>query len=138
MFPVYGIGLDFITEDTLDGVDPGTNCFSGHELEDIEVLRPTGLIHKKTNKEIYEGDVFRQEVEEDYGDERTYNVVTWIRERAAFYLIPTGTYEVYLDNDLENEEAFEWLFDQAALYDFSIDVSLDLCGNIYENPELLK
>jgi len=43
MFEVYGLGQDFITENTMDGVDPGQNCFNGDELEDIVVMQWTGI-----------------------------------------------------------------------------------------------
>lgn len=106
-------------------------------LDSLEyVMQFTGLVNKK-GKEIYEGDIFRSETEKDYGDERIYSVVTWIKERGAFYLIPVDYYQIYMDNDnLEDDTIFEWLFEDANLYDFSIDVGLDLCGNIYENPDL--
>lgn len=32
MIDVYGLGIDFLTENTLDGVDPGTNAFCGDDM----------------------------------------------------------------------------------------------------------
>lgn len=104
---------------------------------DCEVMQFTGL-KDKNGKEIYEGDIFRQEIELDERDLRTYQVVIWIKERAAFYLVPCGCHEILINNDCEKDETFEWLFEQAHLYDFSIDVGLPLVGNIYETPELLN
>jgi hypothetical protein len=98
----------------------------------------TGIFTSK-GKEVYEGDIFREELEHDYGDEREYSVVMWIRERGAFYLLPCDHYQVYRDNDLENDTDFDWLFDDPALYDFKNDCELfDLCGNIHANPEILE
>lgn len=105
-------------------------------IKDCRITQFTGFIHQKTKKEIFEGDIFRSERETDFGDERVYLAVTWIKQRGAFYLIPIDVLHVLEYNDCENEDAFDWLFTEANLYDFSIDIGLDLVGNIYENKEL--
>lgn len=121
---------------------PDENSTVDEEVElDFErymLLQFTGLFDKN-GKEIYEGDILRSEEEHALGDNRNYHVVTWIRERAAFYMIDVDVYKVYINekNTLENDPDYDWLFEQANLYDFSIDVGLDLVGNIHENPELI-
>lgn len=109
-----------------------------YDWKDLIWMEWTGLVNEKTKKKVFEGDIFREEKETDQGDIRSYSVVTWIKERAAYYLIPSEHYQIIQDNDCENEEEFEWLFQDAALYDFSIGVNLALVGNIYQNPKLLK
>ncbi|CAA0254261.1 YopX family protein [Tenacibaculum maritimum] len=104
--------------------------------KDVEIMQSTGL-KSKGGKEVYEGDIFRHEEETEHGDIRTYSVVMWIKQRGAYYLIPCDHYQVIRDNDVSKEEEFEWLFEDAILYDFNIDVGLDLVGNLYENPELV-
>lgn len=115
--------------------------FNGHEKysddAEFDVMQFTGLTTSK-GKEVYEGDIFRSEEENDFGDTLRYSVVMWIRQRAAFYLVPVEHYHILLDNDVSGEEEFSWLFQDAALYDFNIDIELPLVGNIHQNPELLK
>lgn len=142
MFPVYGLGHDFATEDTLDGVDPGYNAFHGEDFKQLEIMQFTGFkcINKKNNvdEDIFEGDIFRQTDETDDGDEVTYHVVMWLKERGSFYMIPIDHYNVIRDNGIPKEKEFNWLLDDACLYDFSFDVKLTKVGNIHENPEFIN
>lgn len=119
-----------------------SNFFFEYELlknggNDPILMECTGL-KDDAQRDVYEGDIFRQELEHAEGDERNYLVVTWIRQRADFYLIPADHYGILNDNDLEEDPDFEWLFDDAKLLDFSIDIGLPLVGNIYQDPKLLK
>lgn len=95
----------------------------------------------KHGQMIFEGDVFRQEIETDLGDRTEYSVVTWINCRAAFYLVNTYVYLDVMNNqdniNFQDDKSYSWLFEDADLYDFSIDVGLPLVGNLHENPELL-
>ena len=92
---------------------------------------------KKTNisENIFEGDMFRGLNDNDI---EVYYVVMWIEQRAAFYMIPADHYCVIRDNNLSNDKDFNWLFDDAMLYDFSSDCGLTKVGNIYDNKDLLK
>ena len=92
---------------------------------------------KKTNlsEKIFEGDIFRGLNDKDIEE---YYVVMWIEQRAAFYMVPAVHYCVLKDNDLSNDDDFNWLFDDAMLYDFSSDCSLTNVGNIHDNKDLLK
>lgn len=58
MFEVYGLGQDFITENTMDGAIPGQNCFNGDELEDIIVMLESPISDCNGNK-MYEGDIIQ-------------------------------------------------------------------------------
>lgn len=108
-------------------VDPKTICqYTGFEAERCK---------KNLTKEIYEGDIFRQE---DTDDRITYLVVMWIWQLGAFYLIPIEHYYTILDNDVSKEKEFGWLFEQAMLNDFSIDIGLTKVGNVVDNPGLLE
>ena len=42
------------------------------------------------------------------------------------------------DKVVSKEKEFDWLFQDACLYDFSIDVGLTKVGNIHDNPELIN
>jgi len=89
---------------------------------------------KHLEEDVYEGDIFRS-LNED--EKEVYNVVMWIDQRAAFYMVPVEHYPIIRDNDVSDEGDFNWLFNEANLYDFSIDCGLTKVGNIHENPELL-
>lgn len=116
-------------------------CIIDNDAEKYEVTpktvgQHTGFVAEKcmTNldKDIYEGDVFRSTSPLDEGDVYTYSVVVWVTQRGAFYMIPAGCYDDFINNDLSDDEDFAWLFEEALFYDFSIDVGLTKVGNIHE------
>jgi hypothetical protein len=105
---------------------------------DVEILpeticQGTGLLCTKgkkeyIGKEIFEYDIFREEKENEIFEK----VVIWLKERGAFYLVPIEHCEILKNNNCEKEKEFEWLFEEALLYDFSIDVGLAKTRNLYD------
>lgn len=118
----------------------GCNDLDGWNVIPETVGQFTGFYVKKSKKsveaDIYEDDVFRAIEETDNGDINVYLVVMWIEKRGAFYLVPVEHYDILKNNDVSKEKEFDWLFQDACLYDFSIDVGLTKVGNIHDNPEL--
>mgnify|MGYP001262131172 CR=1 FL=1 len=118
------------------------NVYFSYEVNPETVGQFTGLLAKSYKKnilpEIYEGDLFRQTKETSNGDITAYLVVMWIEQLAAFYLVPVDHYDVIKGNDVSKEQEFSWLFEDAELRDFSIDVGLMKVGNSHDNPELLQ
>ena len=143
---VFGSYLPSLIEDSCEIVRGNHYHDDDSECDFIRVITKTvgqftGFIVKESKKnvefEIYEDDIFRHTKETDKGDITTYSVVMWIKQRGAFYFVPVEHYEVVKNNDVSKEKQFEWLFQDACLYDFSIDVRLMKVGNIHDNPELL-
>lgn len=112
--------------------------YTQYEVIPETVCQYTGLKTEKYKRNldprVFEGDLFRQERENFQGKEYIQVlVVMWIRQLAAFYLIPEEHYQIMLDNDVSNEPEFAWLFDAAMLHDFSLDSGLTKVGNIHDH-----
>lgn len=110
MFPVYGLGHDWVTEDTLDGVDPGNNCFSGSDfLNDIVVMQFTGL-KDKNGTDIFEGEL-----------------ILWDTDLRFIVVFNNGRFygKPHPDNHIPCTLHF---------HHFS---KSEIIGNIHQNPELL-
>lgn len=76
--------------------------------EKLELMQVTGLLDKN-GKEIYEGDIVR--------DGSEIFAVQWVADTGAWGI-------------LDSDESMAWLGDY--------NISCEIIGNIYENPELLK
>ena len=99
-------------DDLLSGTEEHLSCvFSTNFSNASELMQYTGL-KDKDGKEIYEGDILRDE----YGSRK----VKWIMEHCAFLVFatnPSRYIAMESDGQLKNTE---------------------IIGNIYENPELLE
>lgn len=86
-------------------------------------------------KEVYEGDIYRECLETDHGDQYAYSVCIWLPEYASFCLLGAGEY-------LEYESTGVSSFEPANRYSYLLDEVefglLTRVGNIYENPQLLE
>lgn len=86
----------------------------------------------KNGKEIYEGDIFRLEVETDLGDDRDYAIVTYIKEWAMFATLLTGEYAAYMDEGAAS-------LDEQMFWSYTLEDAKEqaIIGNIHDNKELL-
>ncbi|MCF3107300.1 YopX family protein [Niabella sp. CC-SYL272] len=92
----------------------------------------TGLTDMN-GKMIFEGDVFFEEIEHSWGDDRYYFVITWISEWAMFSALSISEYNEYLDTGIEH-------LDRMISFNIEPDdiEKLHRAGNIHDNPELIK
>lgn len=99
------VGFEYVTNDC--------EIIDSEDAKDFIVEQYTGL-KDKNSKEIYEGDIVRQEIDcGDSGDKTIIGRVTYVEEEAGFF--------VCTKND-----------------NYYFERQLEIIGNIHENPELLE
>ena len=104
-----------------------------YEVDPETVGQFTGKIDDK-EREVYEHDIYFNEIEHDYGDERIYFVCTWIPEWCRFVWLTIGEYQAYEDNGVRVLEE-----DETMMNTFGLDTEkLHYAGNIHDNKDLLK
>ena len=95
--------------------DGGQYCNLSCDIDDLIIMQFTGLKDKQ-GKEIYEGDIGKLTIQfGDYPPFNEYGVMTFNEE--AFYSFKFEAETDYGNGDVK---------------------SVEVIGNIYENPELLK
>jgi hypothetical protein len=123
MIPIYGMGPDFLTEDTLDGVNPGWNCLNTDELDYLTVMQAT--VYKDQKKQtIFEGDICKDR----FG-------------RIMQVYFQNGRLQWQCDdegNNFKYADLFQWIKKGKGFAKNETILSVDVIGNIYENHELIK
>ena len=97
-----------------DGFYSHVNGISCHANKDIILMQYTGL-KDKNGKEIYEGDIVKYTMRDNFGGETGTSVVRWNDNCCGFRPFSC-------DYELDKRE-------------FEI---IEIIGNIYENPELIE
>ena len=112
--------------ETIDFAD----VFKGY-YTNLEVMQYTGL-KDKNGTEVHEGDI-------DQAENGDKSVIVFLLKAGTYCVMPM---DIYLNNDYQNESFFPDF-----IYGFGYDLFFDNCtpdkylniiGNVYENPELLK
>lgn len=93
----------------------------------IDLMQWSGF-KDKNGRDIYEGDIFRHEIEHDNGDNVYYTIVVFIPEWGLFGNLNHDEYLKYLDM---GEDAI----DAQSFWTFTLEDSKEhsVCGNIYQN-----
>lgn len=109
------------------------NDFAQYDVDPQTIGQYTGR-KDKNGDEIYEGDIFR--VEEDQENLIYYLIVVWVNEWSMFCVLRCDDeYQEYLRNGIESlDEPMFWTY---TLEDTS-DRKFFLCGNIHQNPDLVN
>lgn len=114
-----------------DDFDQTADTWTGPD--DYVLMQYTGF-QDKNNRDVYEGDIFRIE-ENDEENTVIYIVVVWVKEWAMFTTLRLE--DEYLAYLLEGVDAIdETMFWTYTLEDIGSPKHYP-CGNIYENPELV-
>lgn len=105
-----------------------------HLLWDVDpetVGQFTGIFDQKGGQ-VFEGDIFFEEIETEEGDIRMYCVVVWLTTKGGFATLNKGEYNEWLgigDECLDPSEYYE--IDQKGIQ------KMQYAGNIHDNPNLL-
>ena len=93
----------------------------------------TGHIVNKVD--LFEGNILRNTKISDEEDENEYLVCMFIKEWAMFGLLTVDEYHAYLSDGAESlDESMFWTFP----IDDKENEQRRICGNVHDNPELLK
>lgn len=126
--------IDIIHYDKMEG---GLQGFSenGFEYakEDITWMRFTGL-HDKNGKEIWEGDILASKKWNKVKKSEAPSVVFWMDTHAEFQHKWNEGNPFHPEKDFWNNEPL-W---KVACSMFQEQLVVEVIGNIYENPELIK
>lgn len=128
MFEVFGLGQDWCTEDTLDGISELDNCWRGADFKErIEISEFTNR-YAKGPVEIFFGDIIKIH--------RTVDFIGDVRQRAGgqYYVNHKAAYLKY-----EHQIHCEICETESPTFflDFLDEYEIEVIGNIYESPQLL-
>ena len=110
----------------------GEHGFMKANADDIELMQYTGQDDSAV-KPIYEGDILRATIEEEFGDINHYFIVTWINEWSIFAALSHDEYPNYLTKGAE-------ALDESMFWTFNIENgnTHTVCANIYEHPDYIQ
>lgn len=91
--------------------------------------------HQVNGVDLYESDILRNTKSDDYEDENEYLVCVFIKEWAMFGLLSIEEYHKYINEGADGLD--EYMFWTFPIEDRDNE-QRRICGNIYENPELLQ
>lgn len=105
--------------------------FSASITEDSPLMQYTGL-KDKNGKEIYEGDV----VHDVYYRDNGWN--DWKVESKGYVKFINGSFCLICTSDIDGSDMYDELYKRMNPNDTKAIGSVEVIGNIYENPDLLQ
>ena len=129
------LGIDILHKEIFFS-NEDVDCYEHTDFKNIELMQYTGL-KDKNNKEIYEGDVLKLihtgiKISADRLEDLKRFVGIIKYENGIFKIVRTEKSLIESKYfEMEQKKVYE-IFIYSKLYD------LEVVGNIYENPELLK
>ncbi len=115
------------------------DMFSLHKPE-VHCVDPKSIgeftgLNDGVNNPIYEGDIYRDTIENEEGDEVLYFVCVKVDELGGFVWMDTNEYQIWLINpEMVVNDEDEPPYHLNKKYCSKIEI----IGNIYENPDLLN
>lgn len=134
MYPVWGITKEYVWMDTMNGVG---NKGVPDLIQDVELMQFTGL-HDKNGNEIWEGDIVKchWNINKQYNpaNDKLIPIEKKIQLSEVYYSLHFAGFSISANREMADEK----YKDEIYITKYRAKTFLEIIGNKFENPELLK